>query len=209
MNTTFFRAMIEKLEHVYGRSAGARDRNAMNTWYNFLRPYPNAVVAAAVVMLIDEVRSFPSLADIKRFIRIQTEKGYDEAFKEACDKIHMLQSPQFYGGKYHEPEFSDPLIREVIEVIGVRTFFARQEKDEPTMRAQFRDLYRERQLRRRVNHTFQAAAQIGNAPNNPIALLMATFDEQGQFLNDAPQVEAWDVPGFRPVIMIGAREVDA
>lgn len=121
---------------------------AFDLWEIALNDLTDDEVQRGVALFIRQSTSaygnkIPRPGDIIDALQVSSGITWELAYKEAIEKHEAMISPPFYAGKYHPPVWSSPLIPEVIKAMGgPEQFKLLRPGDQATMRAQFRNAWR-------------------------------------------------------------------
>lgn len=121
---------------------------AFDLWQIALDDLTDDEVQRGVALFIRQSTSaygnkIPRPGDIIDALQVSGGITWELAYREAIEKHEAMISPPFYAGKYHPPVWSSPLIPEVIKAMGgPEQFKLLRPGDQATMRAQFRNAWR-------------------------------------------------------------------
>jgi hypothetical protein len=140
--------LIEFLVAAYPKQAV--QPRTIAVYAKMIEPFDRTEAEAAVLHIVATSTFFPAIAEIRTAIAEgRTEApAWEEAWEEVC-RLRKLHG-SYVGPQWGRPfGWSDPLIDQALRTVGGYEAVCRVEfKDEPTLRAQFRDVYQS--LRKRV-----------------------------------------------------------
>jgi hypothetical protein len=116
----------------------------VKVWEIGLKAFSDEQVQAATHHLIENWESSKSYnklspGDLKAIIVSATQSNWSEAWQEVLDKAHLFYSPVM---GMNAPQWSSPMIEQAVSQFGgVTTVVNMLEKDLPSHRAQFRQIY--------------------------------------------------------------------
>jgi len=169
MTSDFFNKAMARLCSFYNNKGLLDDEDQMEVWYSFLMFYSDEQIAAAILHMMDTVPAFPSIQMVTSYIKKMNEVPWEAAFTEAKSKAHLLKYPQYVNGEKMPVNFSDSLVLDVINVIGLNEFVSCHVSDSGTLRAQFKSAYESMQSRRNMEK-IAAFATIGT--QSPVMMLV-------------------------------------
>lgn len=169
MTSEFFKKAMDRLCSFYGNTMLLSNKSQMEAWYSFLMFYSDEQIAAAMVHMMDTVPAFPSIQMVTSYIKKMNELPWEQAFIEAKAKAHLLKYPQYVNGEKIPVTFSDSLILDAINVIGLNELVSCRVSDSGTLRAQFKSAYESMQSRRNMEK-IAAYASIGT--QSPVMMLV-------------------------------------
>lgn len=147
--------ILDGLEHLIG-SLGSKfekevGESTPKAWFLNLCHLPDEIVAAGFLHLgrthTSDKFHMPRAADISQWATEAKSSNWSEAWDEMLEKAHLFSSPIFKAGAngpemVPPPAWSTPAVEQAYKQFGGhQAVLAMTEKDIPTCRAQFRQIY--------------------------------------------------------------------
>lgn len=170
MTPDFFTSAMDNLADYYGNTMITKDERQMKAWWNFLCFYPDEIVGAAMMHMMDTVAAFPSIQMVRSYIMKMSQTPWETAYSEAKEKARQLKYPVYVDGLKQEVTFSDPLIIKCLEVIGINEFLNCPESQANFMRSSFQKTYESLQSRKHMEHIMNFAT---SGALNPVMMLVS------------------------------------
>ena len=166
-------------------------KTTIKVWSIGLRSYSDSEVGFAFDYLIEHICSgdvrytkdkvLPG--DLVEIIDKTINLGWSNAWEECLHNFHRVNSTEFWGGKYHEFNWSSDQIEKSFERFGGKSAFSALPKDPSTNRAQFREIYKEvAEEKRKAEKIRKSGMQVSNgtieARPDPVNILMSAFENK-------------------------------
>lgn len=129
---------LSQLQFAFGKEF---DKEHLIFYVTKLSDVEPVILAKAVDKIIQTKDFLPSIAELRRTateieqeVNGTKDKDVDQAWAEVCQAVKKYFV-------YRTPEFTSSAIRDAVKAMGWMSLCTREERDEGTYRAQFRDFY--------------------------------------------------------------------
>lgn len=143
--------VLDGLDRLIDATGLKLTESAPETWYLTLSHLPDEIVKAGFIHLCRTMTSdynrMPRPADICKWATEAKSSNWSEAWDEMLEKAHLFASPIFKASEtgpemVPPPAWSTPAVEQAYKQFGGhQAVLAMAEKDIPTCRAQFRQIY--------------------------------------------------------------------
>lgn len=149
MNKDEFIEIVKMIKTAYPREKFLETGEQFEMWFNMLKDIPFGICQAAIITWVTENPRSPAISDIRGLCHEVTTN--DDSWEKAWDTV--MRAISRYGS-YREEEAldsMDELTRRTTETFGFRYLCFTDSDNLQTVRAQFRDVYKNYAKKKRTS----------------------------------------------------------